>query len=455
MVSGQFLPILFKVLFCFVLLNMVVNFILYLLQRKRMNKLLSAFWPAVLLVFVLQSIYQTNPFEISLAYSATFITMTIFSMIGFEATGRVFPLKRYLLFYATTFPLMLGLHKLGFGFTVYTMPFAIATGIPLAHTAIYLLIIDRKTTTRLQKLLGSIFAFMPIHCINFALFRMEEGAQIWGWLVAYALYDTLAILLPSIALEEANLHENERLQRLVQEKTVKLSTSLKENDGLLKVLIHDITNPLMVMKYYLEKNLTESEIQDPAILKVNKSLLAIEEIINQVKSRYMLQKGLKIPLKPVSLDECVNEVSFIFAQSLEKKKISLKFNNHLPQETKVLADKASLTHSVLSNLVSNGLKFSAPESEIEITAREKEGTVYLEIKDKGPGIPKEVIDHLLSGSHVTSTEGTGGEVGTGFGLSIAKNFVHSYGGEMEFESRSHQHFPHNHGTEIRISLDRA
>ena len=49
---------------------------------------------------------------------------------------------------------------------------------------------------------------------------MDPGAQLWGWLVAYAIYDMLAILLPSIALEEANLTENDRLQSLVDEKTI-------------------------------------------------------------------------------------------------------------------------------------------------------------------------------------------------------------------------------------------
>lgn len=161
-------------------------------------------------------------------------------------------------------------------------------------------------------------------------------------------------------------------------------------------------------------------------------------------------------LKPVALDECFREVSFMFAQSLEKKRISLKFNNQLSNKTKVLAEKASLTHSVLSNLVSNGLKFSAPDSEIEITAKESAtGSVILEIKDRGPGIPQDVIDSLMSESTVLSSEGTSGEQGNGFGLSIVKSYVESYGGEIQFQSKHLAPYYLQQGTNVQITLDRA
>lgn len=453
--QDQFMPVLFKVLFGFVLLNMLINFILLMVHRRRIHKLLSAFWPSVLVVFLLQASLQSDPFHVALAYGATFVPMIIIGIIGFEALGRETPLKNYLLIALFSYATTIFLYLQGYPFTIYTLPLAIATAVPLAHTSYYLLYKDRKKSSRLQKLLGVLIGLMPIHCINFAIFRMEPGSQLWGWLVAYALYDALAVLFPSISLEKAKIQENDKLQMLVTEKTAKLRQTLKENDSLLKVLIHDIANPLMVMKYYAEK-LTPHQSDKESFIRLNKSLLAIEEIILQVKERYMLKKNqIKVPLKPVMLDECFDEVSFIFAQSLQKKKISLKFINHLPAHSKVMADKASLVHSVLSNLVSNGVKFSASHTQIEVSARENSGIVILEVKDQGPGIPQDVIDKLMSDADLVSSEGTDGEQGSGFGLSIAKSFVDSYGGEIEFESKSFTHFPTDHGTNIKISLDLA
>jgi signal transduction histidine kinase len=456
MATKDFMPVLFMVLFGFVTFNIVVNFLLLVLQKKRIYKVLSVFWPSVLMVFLLQSKYQVDPFSIALTYSATFVPMTVFSMIGFEAIGRKFPLRQYMMFYALTYPLFYLLYNMGTDFSVYAMPFCVATAAPLVHTFIYLLIVDRDRTTKLQKLLGCLFMIMPIHCINFALFRMVEGAQLWGWLVAYALYDALAVLLPSIALEEANLHENVRLQRLVNERTSKLSQTLKDNEGLLRVLLHDIANPLMVMKHFLGK-ITPKNGEDVAMAKISKSIDALEDILTQVKNRYNQKNnnGPRLDLKPVSLDECFKEVSFMFAQSLERKRISLKFNNELKGSTKVLAEKASLTHSVLSNLVSNGLKFSSPDTEIHITAKEDTGGVVLEVRDSGPGIPQEVIDSLMTDTQVASSEGTNGESGNGFGLSIVKSYVESYGGEIRFESPHLAPYYPGRGTNVQITLDRA
>lgn len=455
MAQTQFMPILFKVLFGFVTLNMVINFILLMLKNQRIYRLLSLFWPAVLLTFILQSFAQGEPQYIALAYSSTLLPMTIFAMIGLEVMGKTLPWRPMLLIYGLSFPIGYTLFKMGLPFHYYAMPFSLATAAPLILTGWSVLIHNRGNSTKLQKLLGIIVFIMAIHCVNFALFRMQEETQLWGWLVSYALYDTIAILLPSIALEDAKMKESEKLQELVDEKTVKLRQSLKDNEGLLKVLLHDIANPLMVIKFYADKILGETVV-DSRVEKISKSTVSIEEIIKQVKNRYLIQKGHQsLALAPVSLDECFQEVSFIFAQSLEKKKIDLKFSNYTARKTKVLADKASLTHSVLSNLIGNALKFSRPGSVIEIIAREKGNAVTLEVKDAGPGIPKEVIEKLLRDDHIVSAEGTDGEVGQGFGLSIARSFVHSYGGEIEFQSKLIPQHQLREGSNVRISLDRA
>lgn len=455
MTVENFMPILFKVLFAFIIINMIVNFILLLTKKLRIYKLLAIYWPIVLLVFVMQSIFQTGNLPVTLAYSVSVISMSIFAMIGFEVLGRKFPLKNYVIYYLMFYPLTFIFDRMGFSFTTIAMPFAIATATPLIHTSYYLLYADRKISTSLQKFLGGIYFLMAIHCINFALFRMDPGAQLWGWLVAYALYDCLAILLPSIALEEANITENSRLQNLVDQRTAELNKTLKENESLLKVVLHDISSPLMTMRFYLSF-LKSSPENEQTIEKAKKSQSAMEKIILEVKNIYgMKNNKSRAHLKPVAIEECFNDVNFIFAQKLEKKNIALIFNNQLSPNTKVLADQTTLTHSVLSNLVSNGLKFSFPNSEIHVTASEFSNTVVLEVKDQGPGIPERLIKSILLNEDLESSEGTQGEFGSGYGLSIVKSFVDSYGGHIEFISKHVQTHPEDHGTNIRITLDRV
>lgn len=453
--AENFMPILFKVLFGFIFINMIVNICLLYTKKMKIYKLLALYWPVLLGVYAVLSVFQTGNLEVTLAYSVNIISCSIFAMVGFEAIGRRFPIKKYALYFLPFFPISILLHKMGYGFTAVAMPFGIATATPLAHAFYYIHIRDRKKTTRLQKILGILYAAQAIHCINFALFRMDPGAQLWGWLVAYALYDTAAILLPAIALEESNLSENDRLQKLVDVRTADLNKSMKDNESLLKVVLHDLSSPLMTMRFYLAYVKATPETEE-FVEKAKKSQSAMEKIILEIKNIYgQKNRRNKAHLKPVGLEECFNDVSFIFAQKLEKKNISLIFNNQLSPNTRVLADQTTLTHSVLSNLVSNGLKFSHPNSQIEVTAKEAENGIVLEVRDQGPGIPEDVIKNIMLEQDNESSEGTSGETGSGFGLSIVKSFVDSYGGQIEFDSRLQNIHPQEHGTSIKITLDRA
>ncbi len=455
MTLEDFMPILFKVLFAFVIINMVINFILLYTKRLKIYKLLALYWPCVLSVFVFQSLFQVGVLEITLAYSATLVPLTIFSMIGFEVRGKKFPFKNYIIYYLSFYPLTFILDKGGFDFSIVALPFSIATATPVLHTFYLIHFKDRKDSTKLQKILGGVYFLVAVHCLNFAFFRMQPGAQLWGWLITYALYDSMAVLLPSIALEEANMSENDRLQNLVNVKTAELNHTLKENESLLKVVLHDISSPLMTMRFYLSR-LKVTADNEGLIEKARKSQSAMEKIILEVKNIYgQKNKKEKSHLKPVGIQACFDDVEFIFSDKLQRKNISLIFNNQLAPDTRVLADQTTLTHSVLSNLVSNGLKFSYPNSQIEVTAREEDQNIVLEVKDSGPGMPENVIKRLLLDEDQESSEGTYGETGSGFGLSIVKSFVDSYGGQIEFNSKFVNTHPQEHGTNIRITLDRA
>lgn len=451
-----FLPILFKVLLAFIFMNMVINTLLLFTRRAKIYKLMALYWPSLLAVFFIVSMFQSGNLEITFAYSVSIIPATIFAMIGFEVVGRKFPLVRYALLSASAFPLSYALDKMGLPFTYVALPMSLATGIPLFHAFLCIEIFDRNKSTRLQKILGFLHLGMAIHSINFALFRMDPGAQLWGWFVSYAMYDFVAVMLPAIALEESNISENERLQKLVELKTLELNQTLKENENLLKVVLHDISSPIMTMRFFLSILKISSENEE-TLEKIKKSHNAIERIILQVKEIYGRKNGSKVlELKPVSLEECFNDVEFIYSEKLRHKNISLRFNNQLPKGAKVLADQVSLTHSVISNLVSNALKFSFPHSSIEISAKlSSDQTIDIEVTDQGPGIPQHVVSLILDGKETHSNLGTGGELGSGYGLSIAKSFIDNYGGKIEFQARPKDIYPHDHGTKVTLNLPLA
>lgn len=446
--TDNLIPILFKVLFGFVALNVLINFILLYIRRQRINKLLAWFWPGMLVTYILQGIFQTGNLAVSLAFFPAFFSSLIAGFIGFEAVGRKFPWQKYLFLTIPALTLPFIFNHLGYGFTTIAMPISILAALPTLHSAYYLNLIDYNKSTKLQKLLGLIYIVQAIHAVNFAIFRMEPGAQIWGWIISYVTCDVLAILLPSITLEVVSITESDRLMKLVDQRTDELNKSLKTNQSLFKVLLHDISNPMMVMKGYIHMLSGDRPNKEFIIGKTQKAQMTMEEIINQMKKLYINKGITKDSLGPVPLHDCFEEIAFIFEQPLMHKNIKLVLNNQLPKECCVRADHISLTHSVLSNLVSNGIKFNPANSQVEIIAKEDGALIIIEIHDEGPGMSEEKIRDFMLNKELQSTEGSNGERGSGLGLSIAKSFVDSYGGTMKFE-------PKERGSCVRLSLQKA
>lgn len=95
-----------------------------------------------------------------------------------------------------------------------------------------------------------------------------------------------------------------------------------------------------------------------------------------------------------------------------------------------------LLQSILQNLLSNALKFSHPKSEIDIRALSDGETVTVVIEDFGVGIKPHNISKIFSLDASHSTTGTDGELGTGLGLNLCKQFATRLKGSLQLESES-------------------
>jgi signal transduction histidine kinase len=99
---------------------------------------------------------------------------------------------------------------------------------------------------------------------------------------------------------------------------------------------------------------------------------------------------------------------------------------------------------VLSNLVSNALRYSPTGARVLVTCAVLEGRFILEVHDTGPGIPAADLPHVFERFYKSSDSG-----GTGLGLAIARHLVSAHGGQISANSAPGQ------GTSLRISLPLA
>ena len=120
--------------------------------------------------------------------------------------------------------------------------------------------------------------------------------------------------------------------------------------------------------------------------------------------------------------------------TLEQRIGARQIDVRIPTELPPVKMDLSLMIQVLVNLLDNALKYSPPDRNIEIAARVEEGRLFLEVADRGPGVPEADLKRVFDKFYrIPVPEGAGG---TGLGLAICKGIVEAHGGEIRAENRT-------------------
>lgn len=139
--------------------------------------------------------------------------------------------------------------------------------------------------------------------------------------------------------------------------------------------------------------------------------------------------NIQLSIMPVDVNHIIDYATNTLKTQADNKQIKFKIScpEFLP---KVLADNEK-TAWVLTNLVSNAVRYSHDGSTIYITAREKDNKVLVSVKDTGIGISPEYTGKIFD--RYFRVPGTKIE-GNGLGLSISKEFIEAQGGQILLES---------------------
>ena len=112
-----------------------------------------------------------------------------------------------------------------------------------------------------------------------------------------------------------------------------------------------------------------------------------------------------------------------YADQILKKSINIKFLKP-PKEVFAVYDEERVSQ-VISNLISNAIKYSLPSGEVIIAIEKKDGKVLFSIRDHGCGIPKNEIEHIFSG-FAQSSRTKDGSGGRALGLAISRSIMESH-----------------------------
>jgi signal transduction histidine kinase len=159
----------------------------------------------------------------------------------------------------------------------------------------------------------------------------------------------------------------------------------------------------------------------------------LAELIENLLDASRAQAG-NFKLTPVELDidDLVVRVAKKFEAQTQSHKIIADIASDMPL---VFADEVRITQ-VLSNLISNGVKYSPPGSEIRITGRATPKEVIITVSDQGVGVAPEDRAKIFERFYRSESALRRGTPGTGLGLYLSKAIVEAHGGRIWVEDNN-------------------
>ncbi len=217
--------------------------------------------------------------------------------------------------------------------------------------------------------------------------------------------------------------------------------------GFISLASHEFRNPLSsillcVQNLIDETNLAAADRQF-YLQSIKDAALNMSSLLEDVLILSKVESGKqKLTLEPLNLRnfclQIIQELTAIYADRI------INFDYQVPVNPLDL-DPKNLRH-ILSNLLSNALKYSATGKTVDliVTYVKTSAEIIIEISDRGIGIPqasqKHIFESFYRASNVDNTPGTG------LGLSIVKKAVELYQGSITIKSKI------NKGTKIKVKL---
>ncbi len=211
---------------------------------------------------------------------------------------------------------------------------------------------------------------------------------------------------------------------------------------------HELRTPLTVLKGTLEvlirKSRTQAEYEDKikySITEVNRLNNLVDQLL--LLARFENQKQ-SLKIEKVYLNALILDILTLYSGKINTKKITI---NHSFSKDYFIESDNYLVSIIISNIISNAIKYSEEQGEISIILSKKEGKTICTISDNGIGIAVEDLDKIFNPFYRSSPTNHPEIKGSGLGLSIVKKIAQLLHTKFEIKSEI------NHGTVVILSFD--
>ncbi|MEU4239618.1 ATP-binding protein [Actinoplanes sp. NPDC026619] len=272
---------------------------------------------------------------------------------------------------------------------------------------------------------------------------VRSGRRVLGVLAFYTSEELphdpdIAAMLDAVAAHLGRFVErrrNEDLTLALAESRREQVEQLRELDRLKEelsaVVIHELRNPLGVIRGYTEMLLDNPRLDDLGrrhASVVERTTTHVQRLVDDLLDLARIDAGhLEIDPLPLPIGRLVHDVVDNHRPTAYGRKLTI--SERLDTQLPVLGDPQRLRQA-LDNLMSNAIKYTPEGGTVTVLAQETGGRVVIEISDTGIGIPAEQYPHLFSRFFRASNATAKGIKGTGLGLAVTKAIVEAHHGTL-------------------------
>jgi PAS domain S-box-containing protein len=154
-------------------------------------------------------------------------------------------------------------------------------------------------------------------------------------------------------------------------------------------------------------------------------------LVNEILDIERLESGsLKMEMRPVELTELLTQASDVMRSMAESADVRLQIDAE-PMTIMVDGDRLM---QMLTNLLSNGIKFSRPGGTVRVSAAHEAHNLQIKVEDEGRGIPADKLESIFERFKQVDASDSREKGGSGLGLSICRMIAQQHGGRIWAES---------------------
>jgi len=257
------------------------------------------------------------------------------------------------------------------------------------------------------------------------------------------LYGLLSLFVVIMVLIFRNQKLQNRANRILKVKNTEIASQRDHIQMLEKAkskwfinISHELKTPLTLIKGPVDQLINKSGMNDDDLKKLqlaSRNLKVLDTMIHEILDLSNFESG------NVNLNKSVFDLVKLASQTLESfssfalvNEVKLTFSYPLSEPIYISADYSKLS-KLISNLISNAIKFTQADGQVEMILTENRQFVVIKVKDNGKGISDSDLPHIFNRFYQVNDPNFTTS-GSGIGLSICKEITDLHGGSIQVTS---------------------